>query len=309
MIFKMDLDKIYQELAEIISVKNIKLNESMKKHTSFKIGGNADFFIKVDNKENLKKIVKFSKNNNIPLTIIGNGTNILVKDEGIRGIVLQPNFDLIHTTQINNDKILLEVGSSITLPKLSQLALQDNLTGLEFAVGIPGTIGGAIKMNAGAYGGQIEDLVVSTTYLDLDTCEEHTINKEEHNFEYRKSIFSKINTVIIETTLELQYGNNEQIKQKMDEYTALRKAKQPTEPSAGSTFKRGTDYITAQLIDECGLKGYSVGDAMVSTKHAGFIINKGNAKAEDVIELVEQIKTKVKAKFDKEIKLEIDIMQ
>lgn len=152
------------------------------------------------------------------------------------------------------------------------------------------------------------DIVVSTTYIDLDDGKEYKLNNNEHEFGYRKSIFSELNTVITDITLELSYGDSNQIKQKMDEYTASRKEKQPTEPSAGSTFKRGNGYITAELIDKCGLKGYLVGDAMVSTKHAGFIINKGNAKASDVIQVIEYVKTKVKEKFNKDIELEIEII-
>ena len=299
-------ESIYNDLRK--NVESVLIDEPMSKHTSFQTGGNADIFVKLEKEDELNYVLQYAKNNEISITIIGNGTNLLVKDGGIRGIVIQLNFKNIEITNINN-KTIIKAGAGVTLARLATMAKESNATGLEFAIGIPGTLGGAIKMNAGAYGSEMQNVIKSTKYIDLDGNIK-IIKNEEHQFEYRNSVFSRINGIILESVIELPKGNAEEISAQMKENMKSRIEKQPVDkPSAGSTFKRGNGYITAQLIDECGLKGYSVGDAMVSTKHAGFIINKGNAKAEDVIELVEQIKTKVKAKFDKEIELEIDIMQ
>ncbi len=201
------------------------------------------------------------------------------------------------------------VGSGVLLSKIATEAYNKGLSGLEFASGIPGTIGGAIRMNAGAYGSEFKDIVVSSKYLDKD-LKLHEINNQEHEFQYRISRFSKNkNDIIVSTILQLKEQNKEQIKLKMEENKKSRIEKQPIEfPSAGSTFKRGKDYITAQLIDKCGLKGYNVGDAYVSEKHAGFIINKGNAKAKDVLCLVEYIKEKVYKEFNVNIELELEVL-
>jgi len=182
------------------------------------------------------------------------------------------------------------------------------MTGFEFASGIPGTIGGAIKMNAGAYGKEMKDIVDSTTYMDFDGNIKK-INLEEHKFEYRKSIFSNQKCIILESTLRLHKGKKEEIESKINEYAALRKKKQPFHnPSAGSVFKRGEDFITAELIDNCGLKGSRIGGALVSAKHAGFIINKFKASSKDIIDLIEYVKNTVYKKTGKEIELEIEIV-
>ena len=204
---------------------------------------------------------------------------------------------------------ILELGSGVLLAKASKAAYENGLSGLEFACGIPGTIGGAVKMNAGAYGGEMKDVVISTKYLDIDTMEIMEIGNSAHEFDYRHSRFSNSKDIIISSKLKLEKGNKEEIKSKMDTNLKSRKEKQPVNyPSAGSVFKRGKDFITAKLIDECGLKGYNVGDACVSDLHSGFIINKGNATARDVIQLVEYIKEKVFEKFGKKIELEIEIV-
>lgn len=195
------------------------------------------------------------------------------------------------------------------LSKIANIAYDKGLTGFEFASGIPGTLGGAIRMNAGAYGREIKDILVSTTYIN-ENLEIHTINNVENEFGYRNSRFIKNNKdIIISAVLEFSKGTKEKIKEKMSCNTTLRKEKQPINyPNAGSTFKRGEGYITAQVIDQCGLKGYNIGDACISEKHAGFIVNKGNAKAKDVLELIEVVKKKVQEKFNINIELEIEIL-
>lgn len=297
----MDLEK---QLQEIVKRNNILKNEPMSKHTSLKIGGIADYFIKVKSIEELKELLEFTNKNKVPTTIVGNGTNLLVRDGGIRGIVIKLELNDFKIKKTANE-VLITVGSGMTLAALSAVALKEEITGLEFISGIPGTIGGAIRMNAGAYGSEMKDIVVKTRYMTYDG-KIKTLDLDEHEFEYRNSIFSKMNVIIIDTTLKTQKGTKNEIEVKIDEFATSRKASQPLEyPNAGSTFKRKEGVITAKLIDECGLKGFSIGDAEVSTKHAGFIVNKGKATAKDVLELVEHIKKEIKNKFGLDLELEI----
>lgn len=305
----MNNTEINDILIDKISKEKIMQDEPMNKHTSFKIGGNADFFVKATTEEDVRNVLQICQNNNIPLTILGNGSNILVKDNGIKGITLKICIDNIDIQKNENNQAIITVGAGFLLGKLAQILLQNSISGFEFAAGIPGTIGGAVRMNAGAYGSEFKDIVIETTCMNREGKLIKLSNKE-HDFEYRKSIFQKKEYIILETKLLLKTAqNSEDIKNKMTEYRNSRIEKQPIEfPSAGSTFKRGEDFITAKLIDECGLKGYTVGGAQVSTKHAGFVINTGNATAEDVIKLIEIIKKKVFEKFNKKIELEIEII-
>ena len=302
------MDKeIIEKIQKIIPKEKIYINEDMKKHTSFKIGGPAECLIKIENKVQLKNIFEIVKDFNIPLTIIGNGSNILVSDKGIKGIVLKIEIKKLEI-QENNEKVNVTVGSGEKLGIIAQKFLNQEIEGFEFASGIPGTIGGAIRMNAGAHGKEMKDIVKTVTYMDRDGNIKK-IENAEAEFKYRNSIFSHKDYVIIETELELQKGNKEEISEKMQEYANFRKEKQPLEyPSAGSTFKRGEDFITAKLIDECGLKGYQIGGAQISEKHAGFIINKDNATAEDVMKLIEYTKEQRYHKFGKKIETEVEIL-
>lgn len=302
------MDKeIIEKIQKIIPKEKIYINEDMKKHTSFKIGGPAECLIKIENKVQLKNIFEIVKDFNIPLTIIGNGSNILVSDKGIKGIVLKIEIKKLEI-QENNEKVNVTVGSGEKLGIIAQKFLNQEIEGFEFASGIPGTIGGAIRMNAGAHGKEMKDIVKTVTYMDRDGNIKK-IENAEAEFKYRNSIFSHKDYVIIETELELQKGNKEEISEKMQEYANFRKEKQPLEyPSAGSTFKRGEDFITAKLIDECGLKGYQIGGAQISEKHAGFIINKDNATAEDVMKLIEYTKEQIYNKFGKKIETEVEIL-
>ena len=295
------------EIQNLIPKENIYVNEPMSKHTSFKIGGPAECFIKIKTIEQLKDILKYAQKGKIPLTIIGNGSNLLVSDDGIKGIVLKIEIEKI-CQDIKNGIILLTVGSGIKLGALAQKCLKEEVAGFEFASGIPGTRGGAIRMNAGAHGSEMKDIVKTVKYMTRNG-EIHTITNEQAKFEYRKSLFAEKDYIILEVELQLKTGKAEEIKEKMTEYATYRKEKQPIEyPSAGSTFKRGTDFITAKLIDECGLKGYQIGGAQISEKHAGFIINKNNATAKDVINLMEYTKEQVYKKFGKKIEQEIEII-
>ncbi len=300
----MSIENAYSNLIKCIPKEKILKNEIMSKHTSFKVGGPVDLFITVETIEQLKDTIKILKHQNIEYKVIGNGSNILVKDEGYRGAIIKPSFNSI---EIKED--IVEVGAGVKNGMLAQKLLQKELTGFEFAAGIPGTIGGAMVMNAGAHGREMKDIVDAVTYYNCENDEIETIKKEECNFEYRNSKFKNINVIIIKAILKLQKANSIEIKQKMDEYKQFRIEKQPIEyPSAGSTFKRGADFITAKLIDEAGLKGYTIGGAQVSEKHAGFIINKNNATATDIINLIEEVQKIVYEKFNKKIELEIEII-
>ena len=295
---------ILEEIQKIVSKDKIFTNEPMSKHTSFKIGGPAEIFVKINNVEELKLIIKISKQAEVPITVVGNGSNLLVSDDGIRGIVLKIEFDKIEIEESGK----LKVGSGVKLAFLAQKCLKEKLEGFEFASGIPGTIGGAIRMNAGAHGSEMKDIVKKITCMTRDG-KIQVISNEEAKFEYRNSIFSQNDYIILEAEIQLRKGNPEEIRSKMDEYATYRKEKQPIEyPSAGSTFKRGNDFITAKLIDECGLKGYQIGGAQVSEKHAGFIINKENAPAEDVKQLMKYVEEQVYNKFGKKIEPEIEII-
>ena len=287
-----------------IEFNNILFNEPMSKHSSFRIGGPAECFIKATSIDEIRKAVEFSNTNNIPLYVIGNGSNILVKDEGLKGIVLKPQL-----TEISiNDDAIVTVGSGVVLGMLAQELMKNGITGFEELSGVPGTIGGAVRMNAGAHGKEMKDIIDTTTYMDMQG-KIHTILNEEHDFKYRSSIFAKEKYVILETTLKLAYGDKDKIKHTMEEYANWRKEHQPLEyPNAGSTFKRGKDFITAELIDKCGLKGYTIGGAQVSTKHAGFVINTGNATAKDVLELIDYVQDEVFKQTGNKIEMEIEVI-
>lgn len=303
----MNIEKTIKEANLKIASEKIKYNEEMKNYTSFKIGGPAECLIKIDNTEDLKEILKLAQEKQIPLTILGNGSNVLISDKGIEGITLIIKIEKLEIEE-HGDKIKVTVGAGEKNAKIARDFLKQEISGFEEISGIPGTIGGAIRMNAGAHGKEMKDIVKKVKAISYNGDQKEFTN-EEMKFEYRRSMLKDEKYVVTEVELELTKGKKEEIQAKMDEYKTFRKEKQPIEyPSAGSTFKRGTDFITAKLIDEAGLKGYSVGDAEVSTKHAGFVINKGNATSDDVIKLVKHVKEKVYEKFGKKIELEVEII-
>lgn len=301
-------------LKELIENSNLQIdkdkilyNELMSKHTTFKIGGPAECFIKIDNIDDLKEILSFVKENKVPLTVVGNGSNLLVLDNGIKGITTCIKLEGIELKE-ENDFYILKVASGEKIGKVARMMCNREISGMEELHGIPGTIGGAIKMNAGAHGKEMKDIVTKVTCMDYDGNIKEFSN-EEMNFEYRKSLLKEESYIVLEVELELQKGKKEEIKEKIEKYSRYRKEKQPIEfPSAGSTFKRGDDFVTAKLIDDAGLKGYSIGGAEVSIKHSGFIINKGNATAKDVLDLIEYIKDEVYKKYNKKVELEIEVI-
>ena len=304
----MDKQKIFEDLRKIILGENIKVDEPMSKHTSFKTGGPAEFYITAKTIEDIQNIFQYAKTNRIKLYIIGNGSNLLVSDEGIKGIVLKIAVDNIETLA-SDFGILVNVGAGVKTMALAQILKKDGITGFEELAGIPGTIGGANYMNAGAYGKELKDIIVETKVINKETGKIETLKKEEQELKYRSSIFKNKKYIIIETTFNLQRGKPEEIERRMNEFSIQRKEKQPLEyPSAGSTFKRGDGFITAKLIDECGLKGYTIGGAQISEKHAGFIINKGNATSKDILDLIDYTKKKVFEKFGVQIEEEVEIL-
>lgn len=294
---------IYDEIIKGINPENVFVNEDMRKHTSFKVGGIADFFVIVKDIQELIFVLKLAKSLRVKSYILGNGTNVIVKDTGFRGIIIKLDFKHL---KIQRDEIIAGAGVPVAL--LSEFAYRNGIEGYEFLSGIPGTVGGAVKMNAGAYGGEIKDVLVETTILD----EKYNIKKltnQEQKFGYRNSIFFEKKWIIIGTTFKIKKGNKAEIKEKRKKMMESRKEKQPLEfPNAGSIFKRTDDCIPAQLIDKAGLKGYTIGGAQISTKHAGFIINIGNAKTKDIIKLIKYTKEVVNKKFGKELEEEVIIL-
>lgn len=303
----MEKDQIYNLLIKELPEEQIRKDEPMNKHTNFKIGGNADFYVIAKEVNQIITVLNISKEHNIPLTILGNGSNVLVGDKGIRGITLKISIEELKIEK-KDEFAIITVGAGEPLGKIAQLLLKEEIEGFEFAAGIPGTMGGAVRMNAGAYGKEMIDCIQTVTCLTR-TGEIKELSNEECKFSYRHSVFCEEPFIITKAVLKLPYGKKEDIKAKMDEYAESRSAKQPLQyPSAGSTFKRGPDFITAKLIDECGLKGYSVGDAQVSTLHAGFVINTGNATAEETMSVIEHVKQVVLEKTGKQIELEVELV-
>jgi UDP-N-acetylmuramate dehydrogenase len=297
-------EKVFEELSKVMHSDNIKRDELLREHLYTKLGGKADFFLTPTTYEEVQNIVKLSNEVDVPFTLLGNGSNLIVKDGGIRGIVLHlKNFKDIKTT---DQLIVAQSGAAII--DVSRRALAEKLSGLEFACGIPGTVGGALFMNAGAYGGEIKDV--------LDYC--HVVDREgnlvkrtaaELELDYRHSNISEKGDIVLEATFSLKPGDYEEIKAVMDDLTDKRESKQPLEyPSCGSVFKRPPGYFAGKLIQDSELQGTNFGGAEVSTKHAGFIVNKDNATASDYISLIEHVQKTVKEKFDVELEREVRII-
>ncbi|GHU51384.1 UDP-N-acetylenolpyruvoylglucosamine reductase [Clostridia bacterium] len=274
-----------------------RLNEPMKNHTSFKVGGNADALVLPKNDGELIDIIRICKKERVPFVVIGNGSNLLVSDDGIRGVVIKTkNMDEI---QIIEDG--LRVSAGVTLPRLARFCAENSLAGLEFAAGIPATVGGALYMNAGAYGGEMKDVVKNAEIL-----RDGEIITAELEFSYRRS--SLRGDIALRTNLRLERGDKAEILAKMDANNKTRREKQPQEPSAGSTFKRGEGYFAAKLIDDAELRGASVGGASVSPKHAGFIVNTGGATARDIYALMRLVAETVRQKFGITLEPEIELL-
>ena len=297
----MNLD-FYNQLINCIDKERVLLDEPMKQHTTFRVGGNADYFVIPQSAEEVKNIVALCKEADMPYYILGNGSNLLVGDKGYRGVIIQIYKEMNHI-RIEDDKVFAQAGA--LLSRVGTATLEAELTGFEFAAGIPGTVGGAVVMNAGAYGGEMKDIIASATVLTQDG-DIITINKEDLELGYRTSVIAKKGDVVLEAEYQLQKGDKEAIRARMDELKVQRVTKQPLEyPSAGSTFKRPEGYFAGKLIQDAGLRGFQVGGAEVSEKHCGFVINKDQATAADIQELMRQVSDKVMQEFG--VKLEPEV--
>ena len=285
------MQNLKNEISVILPAFSIRQEEPLAKHTSFRIGGPAELMVFPNKPQELSQVLAAAHRHGIRPMILGAGTNILAPDEGIRGLVICLRECFMGLTLLGEDRI--EAMAGMTLAQTAMFAARNGLTGLEFAHGIPGTVGGAVYMNAGAYGGEIKDVAVATEFMDLEgNC--HWIRGEEQGFSYRNSSFQGREGVIIRTVFQLRPGNEEEIRNTIYTLNEKRRASQPLDkPSAGSTFKRPATGYAAALIEQAGLKGLQVGGAAVSVKHAGFVVNLGDATAADVLELVEQVKLRV----------------
>ncbi|AOZ94427.1 UDP-N-acetylmuramate dehydrogenase [Paenibacillus crassostreae] len=297
----MDINQVYNELKTIIPLAEIQCHETLKNHVYTKMGGQADIRVLPSSYDEVQSVIKYAKDHHLTITILGNGSNVIIRDGGIRGIVVQ----LTNLQEIMIDEHTLRAHSGASIIQASQIALQNQLTGLEFACGIPGTVGGALYMNAGAYGGEIADVLQDALVVD-SSGNLLTLHQDDMDWGYRHSIFAGGLYTILEARFALRPGVYSSIKDKMDELTFLRESKQPLEyPSCGSVFKRPPNRFAGQLIQESGLQGVRIGGAEVSTKHAGFIVNVDNATASDYISLVSHVRDTVKGKFGIELETEV----
>lgn len=289
---------------EFYDINDIKIDEKLSEYVNFKVGGPADILLIPNSKEQVIKSIKICKENNIPFYLIGNGSNILVRDGGFRGVVL--SLKNVKNIYVDGEKIEAECG--VMLKEVSDKAIENSLTDFEFACGIPGTIGGAVFMNAGAYDGEISKVIESAEVID-ENCNIIRLSREELDFGYRSSLVMKKGYTVLSAVFKLEKGQVKTIKELIEDLTNKRESKQPLEyPSAGSTFKRPTGYFAGKLIQDAGLKGYSIGGAAVSEKHSGFVINKGNATAKDITDLIKHIQDEVKKQFGVDLHPEVRII-
>ena len=285
----------------------VRYDEPLKSHTTFKIGGNCIALIEPREISDIIEAVKICRKNNIKFFVIGNGSNLLVPDEGYNGVIIKLKSEF-STIQVEGEYLIVNSGAKLS--EVYTVAYENSLTGFEFASGIPGTIGGAIYMNAGAYGGEMKDIVESVEVLDLDNFELRELKNEELEFSYRKSIIQRRNYIVTTIKLKLQKGNKEKINAVYEDLRERRNSKQPLNfGSAGSTFKRPEGHFASKLIEDAGLKGYHINDAWVSEKHSGFIVNKGNASFKEVMELIEYVQKVVFEKFGVKLETEVRILK
>ncbi|NBI92711.1 UDP-N-acetylmuramate dehydrogenase [Lachnospiraceae bacterium] len=293
---------IYDYIEKIVPRENILFDEPMSRHTTFRVGGAAKCLIKVNNKEQMKKLIPYLHMTGQNFFILGNGSNLLVGDKGYSGILVKLGEGMDDVT-VEGERVKVSAGT--LLSKAASIAKENELAGMEFASGIPGTVGGAVVMNAGAYGGEMKQIVESVEVMDREG-EILVLDNDTMEFGYRTSVIKSRPFVVLETVLRLQKGKKEEIASKMEELSRLRREKQPLEyASAGSTFKRPEGYFAGKLIMDAGLRGFSIGDARVSEKHCGFIVNSGNATASDIRKVIEEVQQCVKAKFSVTLEREV----
>lgn len=292
-------------LIEAAGKENVLLNEDMSRHCSFKTGGNADYFITPENSMVLAKVVVILREESIPFVVVGNGSNLLIRDKGIRGAVIHIGK---HLSEIELDGTEITVGAGAMLSQAAGVALENGLTGFEFASGIPGSFGGAVFMNAGAYGGEIKQVLTEATVLTRD-MQVKTVSAKSLELGYRTSRVEVDGHIVLNGKISLKYGDKDEIKALMADFNERRRDKQPLNyASAGSTFKRPEGYFAGKLIEDCGLKGYAVGGAMVSEKHAGFVVNTGGATTTDILGVINHCKEEVYKKYGIELQCEVRIL-
>ena len=297
--------EFYNELAAIVGEDYVLQDEPMKKHVTFKVGGPAAFYVKPQSAEQIRELVALHKAEGRPYFLLGKGSNLIVKDEGYQGTVIEvlngmSDFELIGTH--------LKADAGIMLGKIASVLLEAGLGGFEFAYGIPGTLGGAVVMNAGAYGGEIKDVIVNATVMDQDG-KVFTLDKDQLELGYRTSVIARKHLIVLGAELAFYLDKKEIIEEKMNDFSSRRKEKQPLNfPSAGSTFKRPEGYFAGKLIQDAGLKGYQVGGAMVSEKHSGFVINTGDATCADILQLIADVKRIVFEKFGVMLEEEVKVL-
>lgn len=296
---------MHKKLINIVGQDNVFHKELMSRHTTFRVGGPVDFLVTPHSAEEVRQLIELCVAEQVPYFILGNGSNLLVRDQGIAGVAIQL-YRNYADFRIEGNEIWAQSG--VMLSRLGKAALDEGLTGFEFASGIPGTLGGAVTMNAGAYGGEIKDIIVSATVIN-ENNDIVTLSREELKLGYRTSIISERGYTVLEARLLLSEGDREEIKKYMDELSSRRIEKQPLEyPSAGSTFKRPEGYFAGKLIMDAGLAGYTVGGAQVSEKHCGFVINRGNATASDILQLISDVQEQVESKFGIRLETEVKIL-
>ena len=295
-------EAVIQALRKFVPEENICLQESMASHTTFRIGGLADCFVQLENTEQLIKVQKYLSQVGVPFFVLGNGSNLLVSDAGFRGVILQIGSKMNRVT-VEGNVIVAQAGASMA--QIARTAMEHELTGMEFASGIPGTIGGGVVMNAGAYGGELSQIVTQVNVVNSEGGIME-LDNETMEFGYRTSTIRNNPFTVTEVILRLEKGDRRQIRERMEELAAKRREKQPLEyPSAGSTFKRPAGHYAGQLIMEAGLRGLQCGGAKVSDKHCGFVINTGNATAEDVRKLIREVQARVKDQFNVDLETEV----
>ena len=294
--------EFYKKLESILTEEQVKIEEPMKNHTTFRVGGPAAYFVMPRTAEEVAKVTDLCAQENVPYYIVGNGSNLLVSDKGYDGVIIQI-YKQMSRVEVKGHEIYAQAGALLSM--VAKRALDTELAGFEFAAGIPGTLGGACVMNAGAYGGEMKDVLKSVTVLDKDGNVKK-LAKDELELGYRTSVIAKKGYIVLDAVMELKEGKAEEIKALMDDLKERRITKQPLEyPSAGSTFKRPEGYFAGKLIQDADLRGFQVGGAQVSEKHCGFVINKDGATASDVMELMRQVSDKVYDKFGVRLEPEV----
>ena len=301
----MENNRIENKFCTCLGSDNVYRNEPMKKHTTFRIGGPADYYLCPHSAKEIQKVVEICKEEKLPYFILGNGSNLLVSDKGYRGAVIQL---WKNVSDIQVEGCLIQAKAGASLAKIAAQALEAGLTGMEFAAGIPGTLGGAVVMNAGAYGGEMKDVLKEVLVMDAQG-KIFRLQNEELKLGYRTSIVKEKDYIVLAAVLELKKGDKTEIRKCMEELRERRSEKQPLDmPSAGSTFKRPEGYFAGKLIMDAGLRGFSVGGAQISEKHCGFVVNKGGATAQDVLDLIKEVQKRVREKFGVELETEVKFL-